>query len=185
MGKRWAYRRTNILKENNVLLNITAPRPYLIRKDDEERINAEAESLLKEGKIKEYNQKMEGGVHVKENLDVILIISVVVLTVLVVAYLLNKYQVFKEVLKYVADNEELIVRLIKTLVGDHLNDEDIEIFKLVISRIYDYSKDNDFTEEEIKEFIKETLESYGLQVDEEIIEIVSKLLNVVEDKIKD
>lgn len=50
---------TNILKENNVLLNITAPRPYLIRKDDEERINAEAESLLKEGKIEEYNLKME------------------------------------------------------------------------------------------------------------------------------
>lgn len=121
----------------------------------------------------------------KENLDVILIISVVVLTVLVVAYLLNKYQVFKEALKYVADNEELIVRIIKTLVGDHLNDEDVEIFKLVINRIYDYSKDNDFTEEEIKEFIKETLESYGLQVDEEIIEIVSKLLNIVEDKIKD
>lgn len=49
------------MKENNVLLNITVPRPYLIRKDDEERINAEAKSLLKEGKIKEYNQKMEGG----------------------------------------------------------------------------------------------------------------------------
>jgi hypothetical protein len=32
----------NILKENNVLLNITPPRPYLIKKDDEERINAEA-----------------------------------------------------------------------------------------------------------------------------------------------
>lgn len=121
----------------------------------------------------------------KENLDVILIISVVVLTVLVIAHLLNKYQVFKEALKYVADNEELIARLIKTLVGDNLSDEDIEIFKLVINRIYDYSKDNDFTEEEIKEFIKETLESYGLQVDEEIIEIVSKLLNIVEDKIKD
>lgn len=120
----------------------------------------------------------------KENLDVILIISVVVLTVLVVAYLLNKYQVFKEALKYVADNEELIARIIKTLAGDNLSDEDVEIFKLVINRIYDYSKDNDFTEEEIKEFIKETLESYELQVDEEIIEIVSKLLNVVEDKIK-
>ena len=50
---------TNILKENNVLMNITPPRPYLIKKDDEERINAEAESLLKEGKIKEYNSKME------------------------------------------------------------------------------------------------------------------------------
>ena len=50
---------TNILKENNVLMNITPPRPYLIKKDDEERINAEAESLLKEGKIEEYNLKME------------------------------------------------------------------------------------------------------------------------------
>ena len=49
----------NVLKENNVLMNITPPRPYLIKKDDEERINAEAESLLKEGKIKEYNSKME------------------------------------------------------------------------------------------------------------------------------
>ena len=49
----------NILKENNVLMNITPPRPYLIKKDDEERINGEAESLLKEGKIKEYNSKME------------------------------------------------------------------------------------------------------------------------------
>lgn len=49
----------NILKENNVLMNITPPRPYLIKKDDEERINAETESLLKEGKIKEYNSKME------------------------------------------------------------------------------------------------------------------------------
>ena len=49
----------NILKENNVLINITPPRPYLIKKDDEERINREAESLLKEGKIKEYNSKME------------------------------------------------------------------------------------------------------------------------------
>jgi len=71
----------NILKKNNVLINITPPRPYLIKKDDEERINAEAESLLeerinaeaesllkerinaeaesllKEGKIKEYNSK--------------------------------------------------------------------------------------------------------------------------------
>ena len=50
---------TNILKENNVLMNITPPRPYLIKKDDEERINAETESLLKGGKIKEYNSKME------------------------------------------------------------------------------------------------------------------------------
>jgi len=50
---------TNILEENNVLMNITPPRPYLIKKDDEERINGEAESLLKEGKIKEYNSKME------------------------------------------------------------------------------------------------------------------------------
>jgi len=50
---------TNILKGNNVLMNITPPRPYLIKKDDEERINAEAESLLKEGKVKEYNSKME------------------------------------------------------------------------------------------------------------------------------
>ena len=50
---------TNILKENNVLMNITPPRPYLIKKDDEERINREAESLLKEGKIKEYNSKIE------------------------------------------------------------------------------------------------------------------------------
>ena len=49
----------NILKENNVLINITPPRPYLIKKDDEERINAETESLLKKGKIKEYNSKME------------------------------------------------------------------------------------------------------------------------------
>ena len=50
---------TKILSENNVLMNITPPRPYLIKKDDEERINAEAESLLKEGKIEEYNLKME------------------------------------------------------------------------------------------------------------------------------
>lgn len=50
---------TNILKENNMLLSVTPPRPYLIKKEDEERINAEAESLLKEGKIKEYNSKME------------------------------------------------------------------------------------------------------------------------------
>ena len=50
---------TNILEENNVLMNITPPRPYLIKKDDEERINAETESLLKKGKIKEYNSKME------------------------------------------------------------------------------------------------------------------------------
>ena len=50
---------TNILKENNVLMNITPPRPYLIKKDDEERINAEAEDLLKEGKIEEYNLKMK------------------------------------------------------------------------------------------------------------------------------
>lgn len=50
---------TNILKENNVLMNITPPRPYLIKEDDEERINGEAESLLKEGKIEEYNTKMK------------------------------------------------------------------------------------------------------------------------------
>jgi len=50
---------TKILKENNVLMNITPPRPYLIKKDVEERFNAEAEDLLKKGKIKEYNLKME------------------------------------------------------------------------------------------------------------------------------
>ena|SRR5690554_825507 len=50
---------TNVLKENNVLMNITPPRPYLIKKDDEERINAEAEDLLKEGKLEEYISKME------------------------------------------------------------------------------------------------------------------------------
>ena len=49
----------NILNENDVLMNITPPRPYLIKKDDEERINTETESLLKKGKIKEYNSKME------------------------------------------------------------------------------------------------------------------------------
>ena len=50
---------TKILKENNMLINITPPRPYLIKKNDEERINAEAEDLLKKGKIKEHNSKME------------------------------------------------------------------------------------------------------------------------------
>jgi len=50
---------TNILKENNVLMNITPPRPYLIKKDDDERINAEAEDLLKEDKFEEYISKME------------------------------------------------------------------------------------------------------------------------------
>jgi hypothetical protein len=50
---------TNILKENNVLMNITSPRPYLIKKDDDERINAEAEDLLKEDKLEEYFSKME------------------------------------------------------------------------------------------------------------------------------
>ena len=49
----------NVLKENNVLMNITPPRPYLIKKDDEERINAEAEDLLKEGTLEEYISKME------------------------------------------------------------------------------------------------------------------------------
>ena len=48
----------NILKENNVLINITPPRPYLIKKDDEERINAEAEDLFKKYK-EEYNSKMK------------------------------------------------------------------------------------------------------------------------------
>ena len=50
---------TNILEENNVLMNITHPRPYLIKKDDDERINAEAEDLLKEDKFEEYISKME------------------------------------------------------------------------------------------------------------------------------
>lgn len=50
---------TNILKENNVLMNITPPRPYLIKKDDEERINAEAEDLFRKCKIEEYNSKMK------------------------------------------------------------------------------------------------------------------------------
>jgi len=50
---------TKILKENHVIMNITPPRPYLIKEEDEERIDAEAESLLKEGKIEEYNAKME------------------------------------------------------------------------------------------------------------------------------
>ena len=50
---------TNILKENNVLMNITPPRPYLIKREDEERINRRAESLLKRGKIEAYNSKME------------------------------------------------------------------------------------------------------------------------------
>ena len=50
---------TNILRENNVLMNITPPRPYLIKKDDEERFNAEAEVLFKNAKIEEYNTKMK------------------------------------------------------------------------------------------------------------------------------
>lgn len=50
---------TNILKENNVLMNITPPRPYLIKKDDEERINAEAKDLFEKGKIKEYISKIK------------------------------------------------------------------------------------------------------------------------------
>jgi hypothetical protein len=49
----------NILKENNVLINIKSSRPYLIKKDDEERINAEAEDLFKKCKIEEYNSKMK------------------------------------------------------------------------------------------------------------------------------
>ncbi len=49
----------NILRKNNVLLNITSSRPYLIKKDDEERINAEAEDLFKKCKIEEYNLKMK------------------------------------------------------------------------------------------------------------------------------
>jgi hypothetical protein len=40
-------------------MNITPPRPYLIKKDDDERINAEAEDLLKEDKLEEYNSKMK------------------------------------------------------------------------------------------------------------------------------
>ena len=50
---------TKILRENNVLMNITPPRPYLIKKDDEERFNAEAEDLFKNAKIEEYNAKMK------------------------------------------------------------------------------------------------------------------------------
>ena len=50
---------TNVLKENNVLMNITPPRPYLIKKDDEERINAEANDLFKKGKIEEYISKIK------------------------------------------------------------------------------------------------------------------------------
>jgi len=57
---------TNILRENNVIMCITPPRPYLIKKEDEERINAEAEDLLKnfkkckkKCKIEEYNAKMK------------------------------------------------------------------------------------------------------------------------------
>ncbi len=54
---------TKILKENNVLMNITPPRPYLIKKDVEERFNAEAEDLFKKCKkkckIEEYNSKMK------------------------------------------------------------------------------------------------------------------------------
>ena len=49
----------SILKKNNVLIHITSPRPYLIKKDDEERINAEAEDLFKKCKIEEYNSKMK------------------------------------------------------------------------------------------------------------------------------
>ena len=43
-------------------MNITPPRPYhlyLIKKDDEERINAEADDLFKKCKIEEYNSKMK------------------------------------------------------------------------------------------------------------------------------
>lgn len=50
---------TSLLQENNVLMNITPPRPYLVKKDDEERLMLEAENLLKKGKIEEYNSKME------------------------------------------------------------------------------------------------------------------------------
>ena len=49
----------NVLKENNVLMNITHPRPYLIKKDDDERISAEAEDLFEKGKIKEYISKIK------------------------------------------------------------------------------------------------------------------------------
>jgi len=50
---------TNILNENDVLMNITPPRPYLIKKDDEKRINAQAEDLFKKCRIEEYNLKMK------------------------------------------------------------------------------------------------------------------------------
>ena len=50
---------TKILRENKVIMNITPPRPYLIFEDDEEKFNKEAERLLNEGKIKEYNALME------------------------------------------------------------------------------------------------------------------------------
>lgn len=50
---------TKILKENKVIMNITPPRPYLIFEDDDEKFNKEAERLVKEGKIKEYNTLME------------------------------------------------------------------------------------------------------------------------------
>ncbi len=50
---------TKILKENKIIMNITPPRPYMIYEKDDERFNTEAERLLKEGKIKEYNILIE------------------------------------------------------------------------------------------------------------------------------
>lgn len=50
---------TNILRENNVIMNITPPRPYLIKKEDDEKIKVESKKLLNEGKIDEYNKKMD------------------------------------------------------------------------------------------------------------------------------
>jgi hypothetical protein len=51
---------TSIITRNNVIINITPPRPYLILRDDDKAIK-EIEYMLKEGKIKldEYNKKMD------------------------------------------------------------------------------------------------------------------------------
>lgn len=51
---------TKILVDNGLIMSVASSRPYLIMKDDKERFDGEAEKLLREGKIEEYNL-LEGG----------------------------------------------------------------------------------------------------------------------------
>ena len=124
-----------------------------------------------------------------ENLEAIIIIGVIAVVVILFAFLFHKYPRFRTIFKNAISHEEVAIMLITMFLGDTITKKETRKLKYAILEMYEmlkkYSKKGDLTQEEIEEYIDATLCVYGIESNEIIIRTVARILDQMEELIKE